>query len=136
MASQSHQTVEQQFTRRKAGRWNDHEHSIRTGCGYALGGNIEVRSLRAGSTGVTLSILTFKHVELEGGQIPKSDSEPPSNAGAKWLRTRLLTPADSILRIGDHVFLQVSCGTSSTVIFRTRQMAAATIQSSSDKDVA
>lgn len=136
MGSQKLLSVEQEFARKKPGRWQDRNGLFGQGAGYRIGGNIDVRCLRISPEGVLVQLSTFKHVELQGGQpAAEPDPEPPSEAQGIWLRTRLLTPDHCTLRIGQYVFAQVDCSVH-TILFRLRQMAAMAVETVPDSDAA
>ncbi|PIR49721.1 hypothetical protein COU79_03265 [Candidatus Peregrinibacteria bacterium CG10_big_fil_rev_8_21_14_0_10_54_7] len=119
--------VEQQFHQDKTGRWRNQRRVVTLGGGFRLGSNIEVRFLTSGASSVCIEVATLKHVELEGGEIPGQDSEPPSDATGIWRRRRTLRKEDAYLRIGEHIFLRVHFGKALAVTFQCRSMAAVSV---------
>ncbi|HLD32269.1 MAG TPA: hypothetical protein VJB10_01620 [Candidatus Peribacteraceae bacterium] len=119
--------VEQQFHQDKTGRWHNQRRAVVLGSGFRLGSSVEVRFLTSVAGSVCIEVATLKHVELEGGEIPGQDPEPPSDAMGIWLRRRTLRKEDAYLRIGEHIFLRIHFGKSLGVTFQCRSMAAVSV---------
>ena len=119
--------VEQQFHQDKTGRWRNQRRVVTLGGGFRLGSNIEVRFLTSGASSVCIEIASLKHVELEGGDVPGQDIEPPSDAMGIWHRKRMLSKTDPYLRIGEHIFLRIPFGGSLAAPFHCRSMAAVSV---------